>query len=96
MKISRYLADNIFALRTKKSLSQGQLAKMAEIPRSTLTHMESGSGNPSLQNLAKLSAALQVGLEELLARPRSECELRDLEDIPVVKRGRVRVLKLLP
>jgi XRE family transcriptional regulator, regulator of sulfur utilization len=97
-KVSIYLADNIVALRKKKALSQEQLSKMAEIPRSTLTHIESGSGNPSLQNLVKLSAALQVGLEELLSRPRNECELRELSEIPVIKRsqGRVRIFKLLP
>lgn len=71
---------------------------MAEIPRSTLTHIESGSGNPSLQNLVKVSAALQVGLEELLSRPRNECELRDYDQLPALKRsqGRVKVVKLLP
>jgi XRE family transcriptional regulator, regulator of sulfur utilization len=97
-KISNYLADNVTNLRKKKGLSQQQLSQMAEIPRSTLTHIESGSGNPSLQNLAKLSAALQVGIEELLSRPRNECELRRLENILMVKKshGRVRVYKLLP
>ncbi len=98
LKVSIYLADNIIALRKKKLLSQEQLSRLAEIPRSTLTHIESGSGNPSLQNLVKLSAALQVGLEELLSRPRNECELRELEQITVIKRsqGRVKIYKLLP
>ena len=97
-KVSLYLANNIVALRKQRAFSQEQLARLAEIPRSTLTHIESGSGNPSLQNLVKISAALQVGLEELLSRPRNECELRELAQIPVIKRsqGRVRVFKLLP
>lgn len=94
--VSKYLAENIAHLRKKKGLSQGQLAKLAELPRSTLTHMESGSGNPSLQNLIRLSGALQIGIEELLARPRNEIELRNADEIPVQKRGRVRVVKLLP
>ena len=73
------------------------LSRLAEVPRSTVTHIESGSGNPSLQNLVKLSMALQVGIEELLSRPRNECELRELDQIPVIKRsqGRVKVYKLL-
>jgi transcriptional regulator with XRE-family HTH domain len=97
-KVSFYLANNLVALRKKKSWSQEQLSRIAEIPRSTLTHIESGSGNPSLQNLVKLSAALQVGLEELLSRPRNECEMRELAQIPVTKRsqGRVKIYKLLP
>ena len=92
------MADNIISLRKTKRLSQENLAKLAEIPRSTVTHIESGSGNPSLQNLIKLSLALQVGIEELLSRPRQECELRTAAQIPVAKRsqGKVRITKLLP
>jgi len=97
-KIARYLADNIVALRKKLGMSQQQLAKLAQIPRSTLTHIESGSGNPSLSNLARLSFALQVGIEELLSRPRTECVLFEEASIPVQKRsqGKALVYKLLP
>lgn len=97
-KVPRYLADNIVNLRKKRALSQDQLAKLAEIPRSTLTHIESGSGNPSLQNLVRISAALQVGIQELLSRPRSECDLLSANEVPVIRRsqGKVLVYKLLP
>ncbi len=97
-KISRYLADNLIELRHKKNFSQSQLASLAEIPRSTLTNLESGSGNPSLQNLAKISTALQVGIEELLSRPRNECELVPAGQVPHERRanGRVKVFKLVP
>ena len=97
-KISKYLSNNILLLRQKKGMSQMQLSHLAEIPRSTLTHIESGFGNPSLQNLVKISVALQVGIEELLSRPRNECELISEEEIPVQKRsqGKVRIYKLLP
>lgn len=96
VKVPRYLADNILTLRKKKSLSQDRLARLAEIPRSTLTHIESGSGNPSLQNLVKISLALQVSIEELVSRPRNECELLSPDQVPVQRRGRTLVHKLLP
>ena len=63
--VSTYLADNITSLRTQNGLSQARLADKAGIPRSTLTHMESGGGNPSLANLCKLAAALGVGVSGL-------------------------------
>jgi transcriptional regulator with XRE-family HTH domain len=96
--IPRYLADNLVHLRKTRGFSQQQLARLAEIPRSTLTHIESGSGNPSLQNLVRLSAALQVGVEELLSRPRNAVELIAPEDIPMQRRtnGRALIYKLLP
>ena len=96
--ISAYLADNIIALRKRSELSQEKLAEKAGIPRSTLTHMESGGGNPSLTNLCKLAAALGVGIEELLSRPRNECSLLRASQVPVQSSsgGKVTVHKLMP
>ena len=96
--VASYLADNITALRKRSELSQVRLAQKAGIPRSTLTHMESGGGNPSLTNLCKLAAALGVGIEELLSRPRSECSLLKREQVPVQSRsaGKVQIHKLMP
>lgn len=95
---SQNLARHVIALRNSRNLSQRQLAERADIPRSTLTHLESGAGNPSLANLAKLSAALGVGIEELLARPRSDSRLIRAAEIPVERRGngRMQVADLLP
>jgi transcriptional regulator with XRE-family HTH domain len=95
---SRHLAQNIENLRGKKQLSQQQLADIAGIPRSTLTNIESGAGNPSLSNLVKISEALGVSVEELLSRPRSECTLIAADRVPVSERsrGQVKVYKLLP
>lgn len=93
-----YLAQNLRYLRHKKSWSQLQLAQQAEVPRTTLTHMESGQGNPSLSNLVKVAGALGVGVEELLSRPRSACSLIPAADIPRRQRqqGRIQILHLLP
>lgn len=95
---ARYLAQNIESLRRKKRLSQQKLAELAELPRSTLTHIESGSGNPSLANLVKISSALGVSIEELLSRPHSDCRVFSADEIPIQLRshGRVKVFRLLP
>lgn len=96
--VSSFLADNITALRKRSELSQERLAQQAGIPRSTLTHMESGGGNPSLTNLCKLAAALGVGIEELLSRPRNECSLLKQDQVPIQNRSgsKVQVHKLMP
>lgn len=92
------LATNIRSLRGSRNWSQQQLADHASIPRSTVASMESGYGNPSLANLARVSAALGAGIEELLARHASACALVPASRIPVQRRagGRVAVAKLLP
>lgn len=97
-ELPRNLAENLVALREKRGLSQAALARLAGIPRSTIAHVESGSGNPSLANLSRLSAALQVSVEELLSRPRPRCQLLKAKDVKVVRRshGVVSISKLLP
>ena len=96
--VSQYLAQNVLTLRQQRNISQQQLSTDAGIPRSTITHMESGEGNPSLNNLCKLATALNVSIEELLSRPRSACTLLRAADVPVLKRsgGKVQVHKLMP
>ena len=97
-EMSANLARNLAALREAKNMSQRRLSELADIPRSTLTHIESGDGNPTLENIARLSSTLGVGIEELLARPRSDVKLFPKADIPVRVKGKgaVQVYKLLP
>src|SRR6056297_48843 len=97
-RVSGYLAANVRSLRRRRNMSQEQLALRAGMPRSTVTNIESGGANPSLGNLALLSTALGVGIEEILSRPRSECQLLRAAGVPVRSRGHgaVRLRKLLP
>lgn len=97
-RVAQYLADNVQTLRKKRGFSQEQLAAHAQIPRSTLTHIESGAGNPSLKNLTKLSGALGIGIEELLSRPRSAVSHLAASEITVERRsqGKALIHKLLP
>jgi transcriptional regulator with XRE-family HTH domain len=96
--VSHYLADNLLALRKQRGMSQNSLSDLAAIPRSTITHIESGQGNPSLSNLCKLATALNVSIEELLSRPRSECTLLPASEVPVQARsgGKAKLFKLMP
>lgn len=96
--LSMYLGSNVVVLRKKQGLSQSQLAQKANIPRSTLTYIESGEGNPSLSNLVKVSNALQVSVEELLSKPHESTKLTRANEIRVMEKsgGQVLVEKLLP
>lgn len=96
--LSRNLATRIIQLRQKRKMTQGELAKLSGIPRSTIANLESGGGNPSLSNLAKICEALHVPIEEILSTPRSEVHLLKRADVPVNKKGRsgVLVYNLLP
>ena len=97
-EIPLHLARNIAALREARGLTQAQLARSAGLPRSTVTHLESGAANPSLSSLLAVGQALQVNVEELLSKPRRALEHIPAGEVPVQERagGSVRVRKLLP
>ncbi|HEU4420024.1 MAG TPA: XRE family transcriptional regulator [Planctomycetota bacterium] len=91
-----HLARNVKQLREARGLTQVQLAKIAGIPRATWTNLESGAANPTVAVLHKVAAALQVSIEELLEKPRAECELFPLGALPQRTQGQGLVRKLLP
>lgn len=97
-ELATNLSTNIVSLREKRNLSQLALAGLAKVPRSTVAHIESGAGNPSLSNLSRVAAALQVSVEELLAKPRAQCLLVKAGDVRVVRKnqGVATIYKLLP
>jgi transcriptional regulator with XRE-family HTH domain len=90
------LAKNIRSLRQQRGATQGQLAKLAGVPRATWGHLESGAGNPTLEVLHKVATALQVSLEELLAAPRASARHYPKQSLLQKQRGTVLVRKLLP
>jgi len=97
-EISKNLGVSLDYLRKVRGLTQGQLAKISGIPRTTLSHMESGMGNPSLKTLSKLAAALGVPYEELLVAPKPACLLIRNHELKKHQRsqGQVNKVELLP
>lgn len=55
--------------RERLGLSVSELAKRARIAKSTLSQLEAGSGNPSLETLWALATALGVQVTRLIAEP---------------------------
>ena len=96
--LAQNLAHNLVELRQRRNLTQSALAKLVDVPRSTIANLESGNGNPSLTNLARLSTALHTPIDQLLAPQRTVCTLISAADIPIQERsqGLVKVYKLLP
>lgn len=98
LALTKHIAANVGALRQSRRLTQASLAKLAGLPRSTVTLLESGSANPSISSLAAVASALQVSLDELLAKPRASCQFYPASEIPLHRRSKegVRLKKLLP
>ena len=94
--ISGYIAQNIKALRQSRNLTQEQLARLSGVPRPTWSNLESGSANPSVIVLARIAAALQVPLEELISPPKAIAKFYPADSIPKKRRGGVWIRNLLP
>ena len=96
--LAQHLATNLLELRQRRNLTQSALAKLVDLPRSTIANLESGTGNPSLANLARLSSALQTTIDQLLTPQQATSTLVKADETPVQERsqGHVKVYKLLP
>src|SRR5438105_13004998 len=61
------LAANLRRLRIARHLSLSELARATGVSKATLSGIENGRANPTVDTLAGLAAALRVSLAELLA-----------------------------
>ncbi|MGH3738424.1 MAG: helix-turn-helix domain-containing protein [Micromonosporaceae bacterium] len=60
------LAANLRTLRDQRSLSLSEVARRSGIAKGTLSALESGTGNPTIETVFSLSNALQVPVSSLL------------------------------
>jgi transcriptional regulator with XRE-family HTH domain len=97
-KAGQNIAKNLAALRERKGLSQTSLAKISGTTRASIALLESGSGNPTLEILLKISQGLKISIDELISSPRADCKHIKASDVPIDKRSKngVTLRKLLP
>lgn len=97
-KAGQNIAKNLAALRERKGLSQASLAKISGTTRASIALLESGSGNPTLEILLKISQGLKISIDELISSPRAECKHIKASDVPIDRRSKngVTLRKLLP
>lgn len=65
-------ARNLTRLRWARNLSQEELGFRAGLHRSTIQNFEKRKHSPTLKNLARLAAALEVTVEELIRPEKKE------------------------
>jgi transcriptional regulator with XRE-family HTH domain len=75
------LAANLRRLRIARHVSLSELARATAMSKATLSAVESGRSNPTIETLAALAGALRVSLGELLEEPPPG-------DVRVVRGGR--------
>lgn len=73
-KERKILALNLRRLRAERGISQEGLADLAGLHRTYVGSIERSERNVSIDNIAKLAAALRVEASELLKAPSSSRE----------------------
>ncbi|NDK89330.1 helix-turn-helix transcriptional regulator [Gordonia desulfuricans] len=70
--------------RARAGLSLGELARRAGVGKSTLSQLESGVGNPSVETMWALSTALGIQFSALLDAPEPRVEVIRAGEGPVI------------
>jgi transcriptional regulator with XRE-family HTH domain len=98
-ELSARLAKNLRRLRIASRQSLSELARATAVSKATLSGIERGTGNPTIQTLAALARVLRVGVPELLGEPAlGEVRIARAERKPDRKATsvNVRMLETLP
>ncbi|SFM91098.1 DNA-binding transcriptional regulator, XRE-family HTH domain [Izhakiella capsodis] len=69
------IAKNLVKERLRKGLSQGELARQAGVAKSTLSQLEAGNGNPSIETLWSLCVPLGISFANLMMEPHRSTQL---------------------
>ena len=65
MDAMKALGGNVVLKRAENQISQSDLASKARVARQTISKIESGSGNVTVEILEKIAAVLRCGVDEL-------------------------------
>jgi transcriptional regulator with XRE-family HTH domain len=76
------LASNLRRLRIARNLSISQLARDTSMSKATLSGIESGRGNPTVDTLTALAGALGASIADLLESP-------PIEEVRIVRAAEV-------
>jgi transcriptional regulator with XRE-family HTH domain len=78
------IAASLRAERVRAGLSLTEVARRAGLAKSTLSQLETGAGNPSLETLWALCMALDIPFSRLLAAPRPQVQVIRAGEGPAV------------
>ncbi|MFF4378334.1 helix-turn-helix domain-containing protein [Kitasatospora sp. NPDC001547] len=79
------LAANLKRVRAQRGLSLSELSRQAGVGKATLSQLESGAGNPTLETVLGLSRVLGVPISDLV-------EARPADEVTVVRAADTEVL----
>ena len=62
---AKKLGENLRKIRSKKNITQTELAQTLNVDKSFISNIENGKNNPTLSTITNLAKALKVQVDEL-------------------------------
>jgi transcriptional regulator with XRE-family HTH domain len=90
--LNAIVAANVARLRAREGLSLGALATRSGVGKATLSRLEAGQGNPTIETLYALADALSVSLGDLVSEasgPALHVRAADAPELEGVVRAKV-------
>lgn len=78
------LGENIYRYRTKRNMSQGDLADALEVSRQSVSKWENNMAVPDLDKLIKMSRIFGITLDDLVADELPEADEEPVSQIPTI------------
>lgn len=78
------IASSLRRERGRTGLSLSEVAKRAGVAKSTLSQLESGTGNPSVETLWALCVALEIQFADLIEPPRPRVQVIRANEGPAI------------
>lgn len=80
------LGEKIYELRTKKNLSQGDLADRLDVSRQSVSKWENNTAVPDLDKLIKICDIFEISLDEITGREKHKSvPINKIEEIKEIK-----------
>ncbi|MBF0622772.1 MAG: helix-turn-helix transcriptional regulator [Magnetococcales bacterium] len=85
--ISNLVGTRIRSLRSKKKMTQQQLADLADVPRATLATVERDDANPSLAVVYRIANALGVTIDHLVEESHQRIQVIQANQMQQIQSG---------
>lgn len=89
------IAQGLIRERQRSGLSQSEVASRAGVAKSTLSQLESGSGNPSIETLWALCVALEIPFARLMEPQTNQTQVIRNGEGPMVVAGEANYKAIL-
>jgi putative transcriptional regulator len=95
-RITQQIAITLLGLRRRRGLTQNELAKKMGISQSTVTYVESGKGNPTIDMLLKFANHFEIPLHQMFWNSRAGVERLSGDEVAESRRIRIELRTLQP